>query len=218
MPQVPGFCQLLFALDRKRCGQFCVWCCIQDCPLHLFFHGLYQRDNGCLLFVCKAVKVEHRFLCGSFPPEQKIGASTHTKRCTKCRYTFSASHSFSYTACGNVHNKHCSCGYSVNESHSYKTTAYTASSHTLKCSFCKITTTVGHNFGYTMCGNVHNKHCSCGYTINENHILQYRDKDALRHYVSCVCGLSYTESHEWDMTMIVLSDEHILCNKCYYYR
>ena len=74
----------------------------------------------------------------------QYNSSQHKKVCTKCGYSNLASHSFGYTQCGNVHNKHCSCGYSVNESHTYGAAVPTSET-------------------------THKQTCACGQTIQGNH-------------------------------------------------
>ena len=73
----------------------------------------------------------------------QYNSSQHKKVCTKCGYSNLANHSFGYTQCGNVHNKRCSCGYSVNESHTYGAAVPTSET-------------------------THKQTCACGQTIQGN--------------------------------------------------
>lgn len=103
-------------------------------------------------------------------------ASSHTRRCTKCGYTFTASHSIRYKySSGTTHIKYCSvCGYS---------------------------TTFQHTFVYEPSGNVHVKRCSlCGYSAgSETHTLSngvYRSNKL--HLATCSkCSISTTVSHDF---------------------
>lgn len=147
----------------------------------------------------------------------QYNSSQHKKVCTKCGYSNLASHSFGYTQCGNVHNKRCSCGYSVNEAHTYVVGASKSSTlHKITCSKCKIESTASHSFTYTQCGNVHNKHCSCGYSVNESHTYGAAvPTSETTHKQTCACGQTIQGNHNWTTPSCYNSDYHARrCTVC----
>ena len=121
---------------------------------------------------CGNVHNKHCSSCGYSVNESHTYGSTltylnenyHNKTCTRCHITSSFSHSFGYTDCGNVHNKHCSCGYSVNESHTYGTPA-------------------------SISATEHKQTCTCGHTIQRSHSWTGTELDPLYHIKYCgACG------------------------------
>lgn len=133
---------------------------------------------------CGNVHNKHCSSCGYSVNESHTYGSTltylnenyHNKTCTRCHITSSFSHSFGYTDCGNVHNKHCSCGYSKNEAHVYGAPV-------------------------SVSPTAHKKTCtsgSCNHTIQEDHdwrraAASWPNQDS-GHYQICIscqydCGL-----------------------------
>ena len=133
----------------------------------------------------------------------QYNSSQHKKVCTKCGYSNLASHSFGYIQCGNVHNKRCSCGYSVNEAHTYVVGASkSATLHKITCSKCKIESTASHAYGtgVSISETAHQQTCVCGYVKQANHNwtspVYYNSYYHVRYCTECPAALLGT--HHYD--------------------
>ena len=100
--------------------------------------------------------------------------SKHKRTCTKCGYSYYASHSYGYVVLnGTYHNKVCNlCGY--------------------------IAGRIAHSFSYEYHGTYHIKKCStCGYNVKQYH-ARSTEWDDIYHKVECSqCGVHW-EKHNYD--------------------